>query len=402
MKELEGKLYHALEAFERQALEQRMAKYGFKNIKRIELFLWDLEIFLQIQNVLRDRVVLKGGAAVQFYLPINAQRTSVDIDMIFNGTREELEDALKQVTKNLESNDNPFVFELHTPKKPKTQLQLFTYFIKVPTVLNEKELCMEVAVQELKVEFILDADRIEISKRCGRELFAICSEMEYNLMPLNNLFADKLTTLGPNTIGVQNERMDEQVKQIYDIWMLINHHINKLDIQIVREKYFRRAELECASRRVPFDPEGIKGDVYRQLHRFSQVDTGNDGTLVKYIRDFKSLYLKSDIRFNPADVACAAELIKLTFQAIFNGDKDFSTVKIALEIRADLDLSKYKGIEKGEKSKELRDRLIEEFIKHSTLDAKLLKGKALQRVFWSIIDTENIYDVEKSVKENLG
>jgi hypothetical protein len=184
--------------------------------------------------------------------------------------------------------------------------------------------------------------------------------------------------------------------------MLINHHINKLDIQIVREKYFRRAELECASRRVPFDPEGIKGDVYRQLHRFSQVDTGNDGTLVKYIRDFKSLYLKSDIRFNPADVACAAELIKLTFQAIFNGDKDFSTVKIALEIRADLDLSKYKGIEKGEKSKELRDRLIEEFIKHSTLDAKLLKGKALQRVFWSIIDTENIYDVEKSVKENLG
>jgi len=66
----------------RETLEARMQTVGVKNIARMELFLWDLEIFLQLQNILGDKLALKGGAAVQFYLPIHEQRTSVDIDML--------------------------------------------------------------------------------------------------------------------------------------------------------------------------------------------------------------------------------------------------------------------------------------------------------------------------------
>lgn len=40
----------------------------------MELFLWNLEIFLQIQDILKDRVVLRGGAAVQFYLPVEYKK----------------------------------------------------------------------------------------------------------------------------------------------------------------------------------------------------------------------------------------------------------------------------------------------------------------------------------------
>jgi len=43
---------------------------GLTNEARIELFLWDLEIFCQLYKRLGDRLVLKGGAA------------AVDIDMI--------------------------------------------------------------------------------------------------------------------------------------------------------------------------------------------------------------------------------------------------------------------------------------------------------------------------------
>lgn len=97
------KLFHDKTAFERECLQQRMELYGFKNMARMELFLWDLELFLQIQKRLGEHIVLKGGAATQFYLPIEAQRTSVDIDMIFCGTDEAEKNALDDITegKNL-------------------------------------------------------------------------------------------------------------------------------------------------------------------------------------------------------------------------------------------------------------------------------------------------------------
>ncbi|MDD2957782.1 MAG: hypothetical protein PHR92_04725 [Lachnospiraceae bacterium] len=87
-------LFHEEKAFQRETFFRRMQEYGFKNMGRMELFLWDLELFLQIQNILGDRIVLKGGAATQFYLPIEAQRTSVDIDMLFFGTEEEINKTL--------------------------------------------------------------------------------------------------------------------------------------------------------------------------------------------------------------------------------------------------------------------------------------------------------------------
>ena len=81
------KLFHKEEAFQRETFQKRMEEFGFKNMARMELFLWDLELFLHIQKILGDKIILKGGAATQFYLPRDAQRTSVDIDMLFFGNR---------------------------------------------------------------------------------------------------------------------------------------------------------------------------------------------------------------------------------------------------------------------------------------------------------------------------
>ena len=51
------KLFHDESAFQREMLEARMQDYGFKNMGRMELFLWDLELYLQIQDRLGDRVL---------------------------------------------------------------------------------------------------------------------------------------------------------------------------------------------------------------------------------------------------------------------------------------------------------------------------------------------------------
>lgn len=109
------KIFHDETAFSREYLQNRMEMYGFKNMSRMELFLWDLELFLQIQKRLGEHIVLKGGAATQFYLPIEAQRTSVDIDMIFCGTDEQVQNTLNDITKELGEGSEFFLFKEHMP-----------------------------------------------------------------------------------------------------------------------------------------------------------------------------------------------------------------------------------------------------------------------------------------------
>jgi len=87
-------LIHDRKCFDRDTLTERLEQLKFNSLARMELFLWDLEIFLQIQSILKDKIVLKGGAAAQFYLPIEYQRTSVDIDMICAVRIEEVEKVL--------------------------------------------------------------------------------------------------------------------------------------------------------------------------------------------------------------------------------------------------------------------------------------------------------------------
>ena len=399
------KLFHDKTAFEREYLQQRMELYGFKNMARMELFLWDLELFLQIQKRLGEHIVLKGGAATQFYLPIEAQRTSVDIDMIFCGTNEAVKNALDDITEELKENSEFFRFVEYIPKNPKTNLPMHTYFVDVPSVLSYKErnaAAGTVDKQELKIEFIMDTEDWEFTRKTGENIFAVKSSFEYQLLPVSHLFADKFTTIGCNTIGVQNERMDEQVKQFYDVVMLTKYQLDELDISEVRKKYLNRAEKEWYDRNhSPYDLQEIIADVRKQLYRYSMVDSGEDTELKKYINDFKALYLNSKVEFNPQFVACEAALVRLMYEAILEG-KNWDLVKKALAIEELLELNQYEGKVKGSKTKEIRQMLIQEFESYSAIPANILKGKNLKRIFWAIVDKDNLEEIRDKVLQLIG
>lgn len=394
------KLFHDKTAFERECLQQRMELYGFKNMARMELFLWDLELFLQIQKRLGEHIVLKGGAATQFYLPIEAQRTSVDIDMIFCGTDEEVKNTLDDITAELQENSEFFRFAEHIPKKPKTNLPMHTYFVDVPSVLSNKERNAAegtVDKQELKIEFIMDTEDWEFTRKTGENIFAVQSYFEYQLLPVSHLFADKFTTIGCNTIGVQNDRMDEQVKQFYDVVMLTIYRLDELDISEVRKKYLKRAEKEWYDRKdSPYDIQEIIADVRKQLYRYSMVDSGEDAELKKYINDFKALYLNSKVEFNPQFVACTAALVRLMYEAILEGE-NWDSVKKALALEKMLELNQYEGKEKGNKIKEIRQMLVQEFASYSAIPANILKGKNLKRILWAIVDKDNVDEIREKV-----
>lgn len=264
------KIFHNKTAFERDYLQQRMDQYGFKNMSRMELFLWDLELFLQIQKRLGEHIVLKGGAATQFYLRIEAQRTSVDIDMIF----------------------------------------------------------------------------------CGK---------------------------------------DE------DVMMLTTYQLDELDIEAVRKKYLQRAEKEWYDRKnTEYDLEEIIADVRKQLFRYSMADSGEDVELKKYINDFKALYLNRKVEFSHQIVACGASSVHLMYEAMLNDD-NWDTVRKALAIENLLELKQYEGREKGSKTKEIREMLICEFESYSTIPGSVLKGKNLKRIFWAIVDKDNLDEIREKV-----
>lgn len=390
------KLFHKEEAFQRETFQKRMEEFGFKNMARMELFLWDLELFLHIQKILGDKIILKGGAATQFYLPRDAQRTSVDIDMLFFGTEEEIKKTLRKIEEYLGTEDELFYFHKHSPKNPKTNLPLHTYYTKVPSVLSNAERNMEresIPYQELKIEFILQPEKWEYERRTGENIFAVNSSWNYQILPLNYLFADKLTTLGCNTIGVQNERLDEQVKQFYDIMMLSRNCISEMQCSVVKEKYLKRAEQEWNTRKITlgstlegrdYEPKYIVKDVEKQLLRYQQADSGEDAELKKFINDFHSLYLNRKVQYDPKTVACGASLVRLMYELMISG-MGWDKVKQALEIEKKLGMEHLSGPEKGQKIRKLRNQFIQEFGKDSVIPASTLKGKDLKRVFWAVV-----------------
>ena len=399
------KLFHKEEAFQRETFQKRMEEFGFKNMARMELFLWDLELFLHIQKILGDKIILKGGAATQFYLPRDAQRTSVDIDMLFFGTEEEIKETLRKIEEYLGTEDELFYFHKHSPKNPKTNLPLHTYYMKVPSVLSNAERNMDresIPYQELKIEFILQPEKWEYERRTGENIFAVNSSWNYQILPLNYLFADKLTTLGCNTIGVQNERLDEQVKQFYDIMMLSRNCISEMQCSVVKEKYLKRAEQEWNTRKITlgstlerrdYEPKYIIEDVEKQLLRYQQADSGEDAELKKFINDFHSLYLNRKVQYDPKTVACGASLVRLMYELMISG-MGWDKVKQALEIEKKLGMEHLSGPEKGQKIRELRNQFIQEFGKDSVIPASTLKGKDLKRVFWAIVNIDNLNKIE--------
>ena len=201
---------------------------------------------------------------------------------------------------------------------------------------------------------------------------------------MNYLFADKLTTLGCNTIGVQNERLDEQVKQFYDIMMLSRNCISEMQCSVVKEKYLKRAEQEWNTRKITlgstlegrdYEPKYIVKDVEKQLLRFH------------------SLYLNRKVQYDPKTVACGASLVRLMYELMISG-MGWDKVKQALEIEKKLGMEHLSGPEKGQKIRKLRNQFIQEFGKDLVIPASTLKGKDLKRVFWAVVNIDNLNKIE--------
>ena len=127
--------------------------------------------------------------------------------------------------------------------------------------------------------------------------------------------------------------------------------------------------------------------------RYQQADSGEDAELKKFINDFHSLYLNRKVQYDPKTVACGASLVRLMYELMISG-MGWDKVNQALEIEKKLGMEHLSGPEKGQKIRKLRNQFIQEFGKDSVIPASTLKGKDLKRVFWAVVNIDNLNKIE--------
>jgi len=386
-------LIHPIDFFNKATILERKNRLGLANEARIELFLWDLEIFCQIYKRLGDRLVLKGGAAAQLFIPVDWQRTSVDIDMICMATEEEIRTCLDDIENSFMGEGDLLKFRSHRPKNAKTELPLLTFFLTVPSEVithNNKK-----GIQEIKVEFFLDKEEWPSVQLKRPEIFAMETGASYKVLTLEALIADKLTTLGPNTIGIPDFRRDELCKHLYDLDALLHFPYQGMhNIVEVKELYFKRAELECESRKISFVKEKIAFDVIGWLHSLFFMDFQKNSQLEKDINDFQSLYLRKAINRGKSQWAIIGEKLRFYLTNLYADVPSKKVWKEALELESLLSFNELEGRTRGEVIKRFKVSFSEAFAKYAISPKKMLKGKSPTRQMWHVIRPSNISELK--------
>jgi len=386
-------LIHSINFFDQSAILERKERLGLTNEARIELFLWDLEIFCQLYKRLGDRLVLKGGAAAQLYLPVDWQRTSVDIDMICRATEEEIKACLKDIENAFMGEGDLLKFRPHRPKNAKTELPLLTFFLMVPSeVITDND---NKGVQEIKVEFFMDMEEWPSLQLKNPEIFAMETGGSYMILKLEAMIADKLTTLGPNTIGIPDFRRDELCKHLYDLDALL-HFPNKgtHNILEVKDLYKKRAELECKSRKIAFNKQKIAADIKEWLNSLFLIDFRKDTQLEKDINDFQSLYLRKAINRGKSQWAIIGEKLRFYLANLWIDVPSENVWKEALELESLLQFNKLEGKARGDAINRFKNTFSEAFSKYSISPQKMLKGKNPSRQMWHVISPNNVSEIK--------
>lgn len=387
------------EAFSRSEMEKRMLVGGFNSLSKFELFVWDLEVFLKIQKKLGDRIILKGGAATQFYIPISSQRTSIDIDMICLASRDEVHAAIREIEKDFDGVGEYCKLKLYSPKNPKLGLAaLETYYMTVPSECSEDELFATRGKQQVKIEFLYSEDTYTINRIHQPELFALETGNEFNILSFEDLFADKLTTLGPNTIGIPEERSDEQVKQVYDVITLFLHNYDQLieQKQIIQSKYEKVARTECVIHNMAYDSQVLLEDMKLLIGKFMGIES--DDSLQQRANDFQSLYLRRAINRDQSEWAIVGYQLEMLINFIFFDNLRITHLKRIEDLIRRLRFEQLQGPERGKRNREVRDILSKKYVGTIGLTTDVFR-KRPDRMIWELVSYVDVHEIEETLGE---
>lgn len=387
-------LIHDRKYFELDHIADRQTQYNFTQAVKVETFLWNLELFGQLQRSLVKQVVLKGGAAAQLLFPPERQRTSVDIDVIYLGDEASLSKALASIHEVFGGDDFFFKFNKHTPSSPKTSLPLETYFVSVPTVTGGK------TPINIKVDFhLMDRLDLQIIEIEGARAFVIPLAFKPRCLSAGTLIGDKLLTLAQGSVGIPPEREDDIPKQLYDLDGL-TRIVDGHDFEAVRQALEVLFDREQSVRSDKVSLENALEHMLELLERYSRLDShkGDEHARVA-IRNFRGNYEPRPFR-DPITWGIVCKRLQFLVKCIAVGTGDpLSHLRNVDRIEKIIALEEERFKEsKARLGQELRDEFVV-MLKSQGLSeaAKRLNNSRLERLFWEIMTPANVADIEDRV-----
>jgi hypothetical protein len=83
-----------------------------------------------------------------------------------------------------------------------------------------------------------------------------------------------LTTIGPNTIGIGDDREDEQFKQNYDIITLFlsNREYLIRKSSLIKNKYIKVSKEECLMRKITYNNVLLYEDMINFIKKIQEIE----------------------------------------------------------------------------------------------------------------------------------
>ncbi len=124
-------------AFSESRLQQQADIFGYAQANSLEALIWDYELYAQVQHRASESCRLKGGAAVQLFVPKERQRASIDVDILTTMPRREFQSLLNNIAEDY-SMESPYLrFEPYQPDKPAELPGLSSYTTIAPSTLGQ-------------------------------------------------------------------------------------------------------------------------------------------------------------------------------------------------------------------------------------------------------------------------
>jgi hypothetical protein len=371
-------LIHNEAAFTESSILERSRQHGFSDTRAVEMFLWDIELAAQLQRI-DARLILKGGAAAQLFLPLEKQRGSVDIDMTVRSSVSELEvaDSVAKVQKAIPS----LQFRPYTPKAPNKRLPLVTYFIDVPSVFQPR------GDFKIKADILLENARLPTTEIQNAETFAL-QVRRIRIPTLGSSIGDKLLTLAKDSIGMTKQ--EDYPKQMYDVDSLSLGISTRAFADIVNA-VTKLTPLEASYRGLKTKPPEALRDVQTLTSSYSTIDTSiTSRDKKKSVSDFQQFLVSKNQRLPWFGWASRALRIRFLAGLV---DMTLSRRIVASEATKRLSRADYLARSLDLISGGTVQQVRKELLKTVPLKVryfKELKGKPLSRVFWEAVTPYNL------------
>jgi len=216
-------------------------------------------------------------------------------------------------------------------------------------------------------------------------------------LSLECLFADKLTTLGPTTIGIPDDRADEQFKQLYDVIALFVSNVDRIisSQEKIKSFYEKISRIESRIHNIAYDPEALLQDMKSFIDRVRSIE--NDKVFLNRANDFQSLYLRKGVNRDKAQWAIVGFQLDLLVKYLFKSSTMLPSFNAITELSEKLSFSEIRGPERRQMVDDARSKLQAAFSDLKGLSVDVFK-KRLDRIVWEIATFVPVNIIYDSVK----